>query len=162
MLTYEEFYGVTRHLTGEDLFLRVAALEDLRDDPSADTRILPYLEQMLHDKTPCLVAIPYLFAEIRWLAAYALAAEREALGISEPIHLLSVVKPINTAGISNAEEAANIEFKGGVEGVLENFALLRSLGYLPMYDLYLSPLSEQSPFATTATETERHLELIPA
>ena len=71
-----------------------------------------------------------------------MAAERAALGINEPVGVQNVVKPINTAGITYAEEAANVEFKGGVEGVLENLAILRDMGYLPRIDLNLWPFSE--------------------
>lgn len=145
MLTNQEFAEFVEDITSGNLSLIVATLEDLRDYPSADERVLPYLERLQYNKTPCILGIPLIFGEVRWLAAHALAAERAKLGIRKPIYLRNVVKPINTAGITYAEEAANIEFKGGVEGVLENLAILRDKGYLPLYDLYLPPppLDEQ-------------------
>lgn len=139
MLTKQEFVGVVEHLTGDDLSLRVAALKDLWHYPSSDERILPYLEQFLHDKTTCIIARPYLFAEVRWLAANALAAERKALAIDQVVELQHVVRPLDMRTYNKARKAANISFRVGVEGVLENLSILRDMGYLPMYDLLLSP-----------------------
>ncbi len=136
MLTNQEFPEFVEDITSGNVSQVVATLEDLRDYPSGDHRVLPYLEHLLHDKTPCILGIPLIFGEVRWLAAHALAAERATLGIRKAIRLRNVVKPINTARITYAEEAANIEFKGGVEGVLESLAILRDMDKLPLYDLY--------------------------
>jgi len=73
------------------------------------------------------------------LAAKALAAEREALGIREPVYLQNVVRPIKTSGIMKAEDEANIEGRAGIEGLGENLAILRDMDKLPLYDLYLPP-----------------------
>jgi len=165
MLTKEDFRVVIEHLTGDDPSLRAIALEDLWQYPSADRRILPYLERLLHDKTPCVLGIPYIFGEIRWLAAHALASERSILNFYQPVRLPNVVEPINTAGITAAEEAANIEFKGGIEGILENMAILRDMGYLPLYDLHLKPLPESSPSTETVggeRPAQRFPRLVPA
>lgn len=139
MLSKQEFTEFVEDINSEDLSLVVATLNDLRDYPSADRRVLPYLERLLEDKRPCLLAIPYIFGEIRWLAAKALLAEREALGIGEPVRVLNVVQPIDMKGYAKARRAANISIQGGVEGVCENLAMLRDMGYLPMYDLILWP-----------------------
>lgn len=139
MLSKQEFAEFVEDINSEDLSLIVATLNDLRDYPSADRRVLPYLERLLEDKRTCLLAIPYIFGEIRWVAAKALLAEREALGIHEPVRLLNVVQPIDMRGYAKARRAANISIRGGVEGVLENLAILRDMGYLPMYDLILWP-----------------------
>lgn len=139
MLTNEEFTTFVEDMTKGDLSLRVAGLKVLWKRPSADERVLPYLEPLLHDKTPCLLGIPYIFGEVRWLAAHALAAERKRQGIRQVVRLKNVVKPIDTAGIMRAEYAANIEGQGDIEGLLESLAILRDMGYLPVYDLYLPP-----------------------
>lgn len=138
MLTNQELSEVVEDLTSDDASFRCIMLRVLWDDPAADERILPYLEHLLHDKSPCLLAIPYRFGVIRWLAAQALAAERAALGIPEPIRLQNVVKPLSTADVATAEHEASIDGRGGVEGVLESIAILNEMGYLPRYDLELS------------------------
>lgn len=138
MLTRQEFTEFVEDITSGDLSSVVATLEDLRDYPSADARVLPYLSRLLYDKNPCVIAIPFVFAEVRWLAAHALAAERAALGIQKPVCLRQIVKPLDTGGIVRAEYAAGIEPRGGVDGLLMNFGILNDMGYLPLYDLNLS------------------------
>lgn len=155
MLNNQELSEIIEDLTSSDASLRCAMLRVLWDDPAADARILPYLERLLYDKTPCLLAIPYRFGEIRWLAAHALAAERAALGIMKPVRLRNVVPPLDTGGVVNHEDKAGIDGRGGVEGVLENFAILNDRGYLPRHDVELSywieePLEVQPVMARLA------------
>lgn len=139
MLTNEDFTDLVEDLNSKDVSLRAVALETFWKFPSKDKRVLPYLQHLLHDKTLCLLGIPYIFGEIRWLAAQALFAEQQALGIYEPVRLQNLVRPINMAGYSKARKAANITLRGGIEGVLENLAILRDMGCLPTYDLILWP-----------------------
>ncbi len=163
MLTDQEFTELVEDLTGEDFSLQVATLQVLWQKPSRDKRILPYLEELLDDKTPCLLGLPFIYGEIRWLAAQALAAEREAQGIMEPVYLQNIVRPIYTDGISKAEMEAGVEFKWGVEGVLENLPILRDMGYLPMYDLELWPRSSgEMALATESEPKESQPELVSA
>lgn len=166
MMTDQEFGEFVQDMMNGDITLRAASLRALWKRPSGDERFLPYLEQLLHDKTPCVLGFPYVFGEIRWLAAHALAAEQEVLGITKPVRLQNVVKPIYTAGISQAEQAAGVEFKWGVEGVLENLAILRDMDYLPMYDLNLSPSPKSrlvgAPASTPMEQRPRKLKLVPA
>ena len=143
MLTSEEFPEIIEDLTGDDTAMKSALLKVLWERPSADARILPYLSRLLYDKSPCLLSIPSLFGEIRWLAAHALAAERAALGIQKPVCLRQIVQPLETGDIVRAEYAAGIEARGGVDGLLHNFGILNDMGYLPLYDLNLSYWIEQ-------------------
>ena len=139
MLTEEEYPEIIADLTGNNTSIKSDLLRVLCQHPSADRRILPYLSRLLYDKSPCLLSIPYLFGEIRWLAAHALAAERAALGIQKPVSLRQVVKPLDTGDIVRAEYAAGIKPRGGVDGLLINFGILNDMGgYLPHYDLNLS------------------------
>jgi len=138
MLTDQELSEVIEELTSSDASFRCIMLRVLWESPAADERILPYLSYLLHDKSPCLLAIPYRFGVIRWLAAQALAAERAALGILEPVRLQNVVPPLSTGDVIAAEYEAGINGRGGVEGVLESIGILNEMGYLPRYDLELS------------------------
>jgi hypothetical protein len=144
MLTNQEFMKFTQQLRSDDLSRQTATLKAFAQFPSRDARILPYLERLLYDKTPCILGFPLIFGEVRWLAAQALAAERAALGINERISLQNVVRPIDTKGYTQARKAAQVDFRGGVEGILENLAILRDMGHLPMYDLEL-PRAKTSP-----------------
>lgn len=163
MLTDQEFTELLEDLASEDPSFRAVTLEVLWQFPSADPRVLPYLERLLHDKAPCLLGIPYVFGEIRWFAAHALAAERGALGITEPVRLQNVVRPAETRDIMKAEYEAGIEGRGGVEGLLADLAILRDMGYMPMIDLnLLPPVSKNGAVAPAASQTSRQPELVPA
>ncbi|MGB0384029.1 MAG: hypothetical protein ACPGWR_04315 [Ardenticatenaceae bacterium] len=171
MLTDQDFNELIEDMNSEDLSLRAATLKVLREYPSADQRVLPYLERLLHDKTPCLAGIPYIYAEIRLLAAHALAVERAALGINQPIPLKNMVRPVYTGDIVAAERLANIKARGCVEGMLESFAIVRDLGYLPRYDLDLWPFdryphppsAQAQAFSVNGMQQKsREPELVPA
>ncbi|MGB0384761.1 MAG: hypothetical protein ACPGWR_08070 [Ardenticatenaceae bacterium] len=162
MLTDQEFTELLEDMNSGELGLLVGGLKDLWRYPSADERVLPYLEERLEDKTPCVLGYPYLFGEIRWLAAQALAAERAALGINQPVRVM-VVKPAETMDIMAAEYEAKIDGEGGVEGLLESLAILRDMGYMPMKELKIWPLGESAPSTRIVmTQQTGVLELVPA
>jgi len=117
---------------------RSVMLRVLMMEPLADERILPSLEELLTDTTPCVIAIPHRFGEVRWLAAHALAKERQALGISEPVVLHNVVIPLDTNELGRLAEEAQLHSRGGLEGILEDFAQLQARDKLPRYDLELN------------------------
>ena len=160
MLTNQDLAELSADLNGDDVSLRAVTLEAFWKVPSADKRILPDLERLLHDTTPCLLGIPYIFGEIRWLAAKALAAEREALGIPKLVYLQNVVQPIDTLGIMRAADAANVKVRGGVEGLLETLGILQEMGKLPLYDLYLAP--PPLPFDDQPQQEREQPVLVPA
>ena len=170
MLTEQDFIEWVEDLKSDDPAWRAVTLRTLRDMPTGDARILPHVEQLLHDKTPCVLGLPYIFGEIRWLAANALAAEREAQGISTPVHLQNVVRPIYSPTITAAEEAVGLEYKPGIEGILVNLGILRDMGHLPRIDIDISPqldstIRVSTPESTHTLPTEqksRHLALVPA
>ncbi|WP_346292971.1 hypothetical protein [Sphaerothrix gracilis] len=135
MLKDNEFNQLAANLQSEDLALRVSALKELAQNPTGDKRVLPILESLLQDKTPCLVMLPYRFGEVRWIAAHALAAEYAVLDLDKKVRLEGVVRPINTQEFATLEKAANLKSAGGVNGVLAAFATLRELGHLPTYEL---------------------------
>ena len=137
MLNNQEFNELIEDLQTNDISIRVATLKDLIQNPSVDPRVLPFLENLLSDTTPCVISRPYHFGEIRYLVAHALAAERAAMGLNEPIRVIKVVRPLNTEELASARKAAGIKGRGGVNGMLETFKLLRDMGCLPLTDLEL-------------------------
>jgi HEAT repeat protein len=158
MLTQEDFTGIVQNLTSHDQELRAIALENLWQFPSGDVKIIPYIKALLRDKTLCLLGIPYIFGEIRWLAAKALIAERERQGIPEGVQLQNVVQPLTMKEYAQARRTAQIALKGGIEGVVENLIILRDKGYLPMINLHLWP-----KVAPRQTETVQQMPvLVPA
>lgn len=153
MLTDQEFTELLEDMYSDELSLRVAAVRNLWRYPTADPRILPYLEELLHDTTPCLLGIPYIFGEIRWLAAKALAAERAALGINEPV-CVTVVKPADTMDIMRAADKANFDLQGGVDGLIEDLGRLHQMGYMPMTLMELWPLDKPAAMPMKARSAQ--------
>lgn len=145
MLTDQEFAEFVKDMTVQNVSKKAAMLRAISKLPSGDKRVALYLGRLLHDTTPCLLGIPYIFGEIRWLAANALAAEREALGIREAVRLRNVVIPIDTMGIMRTADAANVKVRGGVEGLIETLAILQEMDKVPRYDLYLPPPVRELP-----------------
>jgi superfamily II DNA/RNA helicase len=139
MLHDNEFQELVEDLSSPDVSIRVATLKTLCQDPTQDERVLPHLEALLNDTTPCVVMLPYRFGEIRWLAAKALAAEYDAIGFNESVHLHNAVRPLDTEEIVSIASAAGIKTRAGVDGVLETLATLRRMGRLPLCDLVLPP-----------------------
>lgn len=64
MLTDQEFTDLLEDMNSNEFSLQVASLRDLWRYPSADARVLPYLEERLNDKTPCILGYPYIFGEM--------------------------------------------------------------------------------------------------
>lgn len=144
MLTDQDFIELMEDLNSEDVSLKAATLRAFWKLPSGDKRVLSHLEGLLDNKIPCVLGYPYMFGEVRWLAAKALAAEQEAQGNHKLVRLQNVVIPIDTMGIMQAADSANIRVQGGVEGIIETFVTLHEMGYLPTYDLLLSPQPSQA------------------
>lgn len=136
-----DFEETLQNLQSDDISLRAAVLKTLMISPIADRRIVPHLESLLTDKTPCLVSLPYMFGEMRWLAAQALAKEYQALGIAETVRLPGVVVPLSSQQLAKAEQDARLHGRGGVDGRLEIFQKLNEMGKLPLYDLVLNMFS---------------------
>ncbi|MBI4854297.1 MAG: hypothetical protein HY819_21060 [Acidobacteria bacterium] len=136
MLTNEELTYFIGTLENNDVSEKAITLRTLIDSPCEDERIVPYLESLLNDRSPCLIGIPYHFGEIRWLAANALANERAILGIKEPVRLLKVAKPLSADEVAHAERVARLKINSsGVDGLVESFGELNRRGFLHLVDV---------------------------
>jgi hypothetical protein len=137
MLSQDDFESLSSGLREGQPQERVYALRSIIEGPTRDTRLLPQLEALLKDDTPCVVSLPYLFGEVRWLAAHALASERASLGQVTPVQLKAVPRPQEMNALALLAQQHGIQHRGGVPGMLELFALLRQQGLLPVVDLTL-------------------------
>ena len=133
----EEFRETIGELQSDDVSMRALILRTWQRSPTADNRVLSYVEALLADRTPCLVSIPYQYGELRWLAAHALAQERRALGITDPVCLLGVVVPLSTEDLVAIARFANVKVRGGMDSVLAAFDDLNDRGLLPTCDVQL-------------------------
>jgi len=108
--------------------------------PLADPRLLARAEELLADTSLCLLEIPYLFGEVRWRAAQAVAALRAVLGKAERVELRDVpVSLTANEALLLAEEHGVTSARRGNEGVLERLEQLRRLGLLPRRDIIEDP-----------------------
>jgi hypothetical protein len=111
---------------------RAATLESLERNPTGDPRVLAEIERLLDDTAVTIIQIPLKYAEVRFMAAEALAAERGRAGIRGVVHFDQIAWPLTPQKIADATRAAGLPFGGGgVEGDLERFRSLREAGKLP-------------------------------
>lgn len=136
----EDVQALLSRLSSDDPKRRANALRGLAEAPLADRRILAAAEALLHDETLTLLSIPYVFGEVRWHAAAAVAALRGALQMSEVVRIPDVPVPLTTDKIGALARAAGLApGRGGIEGVLETMARLRQLGLVPRRTLVRRP-----------------------
>ena len=98
---------------------RALALQALSHLPIPDQRLLTACEHLLDDSTMTLLGIPYVFGEVRWCAADAVAALRSSLGLSTPVVLHDVFAPATTTQVGALAKEAGLTSKAGIDGVLE-------------------------------------------
>jgi hypothetical protein len=137
MFTDEELAETIKWLESPNVADRAVTLKSLWVWPSGDERLLPYLERLLEDKTPCVVGIPVRYGEVCWLAAHALAAEYKALGRHDVVRLSGVVKPIHEEPLGELAQEAHITYNKDPGGLISAFAELRRQNKLPLCDLEL-------------------------
>ena len=107
-LSDEQLQLMIRLLDG-DIQETCMILEICREKPIGDMRLLPYFEAYLEDRRPCILGAPTEYGEVRWLAAEALAAERQELGIGEYVMLKGAVRPLGIVELYRLAQSAGID-----------------------------------------------------
>ena len=119
---------------------RSIALRNIVERPTGDERVAAAIQPLLEDTTPVLLQIPYMFGELRLLAAAALAAEHAARGNDGPVEIRCKA-PMKTDQLEEKRLAAQLPAPGytgnPIERQLALFALLRVHGVLPDVDFKL-------------------------
>jgi hypothetical protein len=124
---------ILQRLCSAEAKKRAGALQALERDPTGDARVRSEVERLLDDTTILMVGVPIIYADVRFLAAEALAAERKKAGIREVVHFDQIGWPLTPQELADATRAAGIPFgRGGNEGDIERFRALRAAGKLPM------------------------------
>lgn len=137
MLTEDELRTVLRDLDNVVPRERVLTLQVLESAPTGSPALLPRLRQLLADDTPSLIGLPYLYGEVRWVAAHTLAAELRAAGSDEPVVVRDVPYPVRSDELGRMAEAAQIRTGSGHDGYLAAFTELRARGLLELTTLTL-------------------------
>ena len=118
---------------------RSIALRTLLARSSGEPELLSHLEALLSDRTPALLGLPFMFGELRALAAEVLGRERALQGISAPVEIASVPKPLRANQLAELRREAGVQSKPGVEGELETYRILRDAGKIPARNIYRDP-----------------------
>lgn len=114
---------------------RFGTLKALRRSDTADERILPYIEELLNDTTPCMIDVKLIrFAEIRYLAAQALKAQHRSLGINKSVDFSGFIHEMRAGYLIGLAEESNIQYSDFQEEYPEIFEKLRAMGKLPIAD----------------------------
>jgi hypothetical protein len=112
---------------------KVAALHVLRRSDRADERVLPHIEELLNDLTPCMIDVkPIRFSEIRFLAGQALKTQRRLLGIDKPVDFSGFVQQIPAGQLLLLADEMSISSDEFEENYPEVFEKLRDMGKLPI------------------------------
>jgi hypothetical protein len=83
-------------------------LQSFASYPLGDASIVLPLKNLLQDNRPCLLGIPPVFSQIKWLAGRALAAEHFKLDIQEVVRVENVVRPIYSQDLFRLAEENGI------------------------------------------------------
>ena len=143
MTVTDDVADVLEGLAAADAHERALTLRALQLGPVVDPRVAAALERLLDDASPVLVGQPATFGELRWLAAQALRAHRQALGIPEPV-VVADVGPLLSAGeLADLARAAGVRFDGDVESGAAAYAALAARGALPRRALVLDDAANQ-------------------
>jgi hypothetical protein len=134
-----ELEDLRQGLHSETADERAETLWAIARSPTGEASLLPVLEALLSDEAITVVALPRTYGEVRWAAAHALAAERKAAGLAEPVHLEQVLKPVASAALGEVRRAAGVDLPKSHGVAAEIFVVeeLRRLGKLERYDLHL-------------------------
>ena len=134
MLSDQDYKELAEDLFSKDLNKRAIALQGIINHPTQNNSVLNLLRGLIDDSTPCLIAIPYLIGEIRYLAVKALRKELMAKGITEGV-CISVTKPVTTDELRELERRYDIVTQGGMEGRFKCFKIAREMGRLPLIEI---------------------------
>jgi hypothetical protein len=114
---------------------RVSILKVLRRSDRADEEVLPHIEELLNDLTPCMIDVkPIRFSEIRYLAGQALETQRRLLGIDKPVNFSGFVQQMIAGYLIGLAKESNIQYSNFQEEYPEIFEKLRAMEKLPIAD----------------------------
>lgn len=115
---------------------RATMLQVLAQSPTGEPRLRAAAEAFLDDRAIIVIGPPLRWTELRRVAGEAVAAERAAAGLHEPVTLLAVPPTLDLKAI---EDAAGRAF-GAAEASLrptQRYQRLRDSGALPVADVTL-------------------------
>lgn len=120
---------IIKLLNSTNIPSRVTALQAILRQPIIDGDIELKLVELLKDTTPAVVAMPYQYGEVRYLAAIVL---RQHYGYKQEIWN-GIIIPLYTDDLCEIADKQQLGYRGGVDGMLQTFSVLQKRGKLPTY-----------------------------
>ena len=134
---------VLEALSSDDPRERVIMLQVLSENPTGSPQVLGRVGELMDDDALTVLSLPYVYGEVRYVAARALVAERRAAGVAEPVVLVDVPSPLGT------DEVATLRDRAGLRSMepLAAYAELRGRGQIPPTTVRIDP-ARRPPSAT--------------
>jgi hypothetical protein len=104
----EEIHRLQDLIASNDVNQLAIDLQVHPDFATGNSEMMTILTSLLADRRLCLIGIPYIFGEIRYLAALALHEERKKAGIKVPMEI-EVVHPLTTIEIGRLADQYGIK-----------------------------------------------------
>lgn len=111
---------------------RVVALQAIAGDPTGHPDIRVRLLELLEDREVAILELPVLVGEVRWAAALALSVERTSAGVSEPVELVSVARPMSARELAAAARGIEVTGDASEDPSVRIFRMLRDEGRLQL------------------------------
>ena len=127
--------GLIALLRSPEASMRARALSVLLAHPSGNPRDLLHIEALLTDCEPTVLSIPFVFGEVRSLAADVLVQERALQSVSEPVRIAGVPEELSANDLAKLAQEAGIQHGPGREGAIEAYRKLRDAGKIPTRDI---------------------------
>ena len=108
-------------LASDDPRTRARTLGFIAVAPTADAALLAACERLLDDRAITLLSLPYSFGEVRWFAADAVAALRQALGITTPVEIADALVPCTSDEVARLA-AARVADRAALDRLLGEVA----------------------------------------
>ncbi|MCG8419606.1 MAG: hypothetical protein MJE77_16870 [Proteobacteria bacterium] len=145
MLTEQDYREFVEDLTDPCPHTRAIALNSIGRKPTGDPRMIPHLERCLDDRAVTVLSLPYLFGELRWHAAEALAFELEAIGKPRTIVVDDLPEMLNTDGIAALarqhlpEHGRWAATKDPLQRLIAEYEALRDIGAMRVCKVVFEP-----------------------
>ncbi len=114
---------------------RARGLLWLSTAPDKSEEVVTRVEELLEDHSAAMIGVPYLFGEIRFLAAQALAVVRARMGNPELVKITDCPRTVTDRRIGSYAEPYDLKPMSGEK----LYAALRDLGALPTRDYVFDP-----------------------
>jgi hypothetical protein len=144
MLATEDRIHIMSALGRENSYsTRINVLKELWLSPPDAPELIDFIKPWCSDETLCVYSLPYMFAEVGWLAANALCAissvTSKKVQKDHKVEICELTKPLSTDEIVEIANSINLPVAGGLEGISDAWRILHKAGKLPQINFVIHP-----------------------